>query len=60
MNIFAQLIARQLSLPAEGVENTLALLDLGCTIPFIARYRKERTGNLNEVQIAQISDSYDP
>ncbi len=59
MNIFAQLIARQLSLPAEGVENTLALLDLGCTIPFIARYRKERTGNLNEVQIAQISDSYD-
>ena len=59
MNIFAQLISKQLNLPKEGVENTLALLDLGCTIPFIARYRKERTGNLNEVQIAQISDAYD-
>ena len=59
MNIFAQLISKQLNLPETGVENTLALLDLGCTIPFIARYRKERTGNLNEVQIAQISDAYD-
>ena len=59
MNIFAQLISKQLNLPETGVENTLSLLDLGCTIPFIARYRKERTGNLNEVQIAQISDAYD-
>ena len=40
-------------------DNTLALLDAGCTIPFIARYRKERTGNLNEVQIAQISELYE-
>ena len=59
MNILAQIIAQQLQLPENGVENTLALLDLGCTIPFIARYRKERTGNLNEVQIAQISSAYD-
>ena len=59
MNILAQLISKQLELPMQGVENTLALLDLGCTIPFIARYRKERTGNLNEVQISQISDLYD-
>ena len=59
MNILAQIIAQQLHLPENGVENTLALLDLGCTIPFIARYRKERTGNLNEVQIAQISAAYD-
>ena len=59
MNIFAQLISKQLTLPEQGVENTLALLDLGCTIPFIARYRKERTGNLDEVQISQISDLYD-
>ena len=36
--------------------NTLRLLDEGCTIPFIARYRKERTGGLDEVQIAAISD----
>ena len=59
MNIFAQIISKQLGLSENGVENTIALLDLGCTIPFIARYRKERTGNLNEVQIAQISDAYD-
>ena len=56
MNPFTQIIAKQLNLPQQGVENTLALLDLGCTIPFIARYRKERTGGLNEVQIAQISE----
>ena len=56
MNIFTKIIARQLSLPQEGVENTLKLLDEGCTIPFISRYRKERTGGLDEVQIAQISE----
>jgi uncharacterized protein len=56
MNIFTKIIAQQLSLPQDGVENTLKLLDEGCTIPFISRYRKERTGGLNEVQIAQISD----
>ena len=59
MNIYAKLIAGQTNLSEEHVANTIALLDLGCTIPFIARYRKERTGNLNEVQIAQISDLYD-
>ncbi len=59
MNIYAKLIAGQTNLSEEHVANTIALLDLGCTIPFIARYRKERTGNLNEVQIAQISDMYD-
>ena len=37
----------------------MALLEEGCTIPFIARYRKERTGGLDEVQIAAISDRYD-
>ena len=37
-------------------EATLKLLDEGCTIPFIARYRKERTGNLDEVQITRISE----
>ena len=56
MNIFTKLIAQRLQLPEQGVENTLKLLDDGCTIPFISRYRKERTGNLNEVQIMQISD----
>jgi uncharacterized protein len=41
------------------VASTLSLLDEGCTIPFISRYRKERTGGLNEVQIASINEQYD-
>ena len=57
-NIFAQLIAQQLNLQERAVNNTLALLDEGCTIPFISRYRKERTGGLDEVQIAAISTQY--
>ena len=58
-NIFAKLIARTLNLQERAVANTLTLIDEGCTIPFIARYRKERTGGLDEVQIAAISDRYD-
>lgn len=56
MHIYAKIISQRLSLPEEAVSNTLALLDEGCTIPFISRYRKERTGGLNEVQIGLISD----
>ncbi len=56
MNIFSKHIAQVLSLPVTAVDNTLALLELGCTIPFISRYRKEKTGGLNEVQITAISD----
>ena len=59
MNTFAHLIAQRLSLSEKSVDGTLALLDEGCTIPFIARYRKERTGGLDEVKIAAISDLYD-
>lgn len=55
-NIIAKLIAKALNLQEQAVQNTLALLDEGCTIPFISRYRKERTGGLNEVQIAAISE----
>lgn len=58
-NIFTQLIARALTLPEQGTANTLQLLDEGCTIPFISRYRKERTGGLDEVQIAAISEMND-
>ena len=58
-NIFAKLIATAMNLQEKAVANTLALLDEGCTIPFISRYRKERTGGLDEVQIAGISDRYD-
>ena len=56
MNTFTPLIASELKLSERSVENTLQLLEEGCTIPFIARYRKEKTGGLDEVQIAAISD----
>ena len=58
-DIFAQLISQQLNIKEQAVAGTLALLDEGCTIPFISRYRKERTGGLDEVQIAAISDRYE-
>ena len=56
IKIFTQLIASELHLSPHAVENTLKLLDEGCTIPFISRYRKERTGGLDEVQITAISN----
>ena len=52
----ASFISHSLSLPLQSVSAVLTLLDEGCTIPFIARYRKERTGNLDEVQITNISE----
>ena len=55
MNQFTKLIAAQLSLGEQAVDNTLALIEDGCTIPFIARYRKEKTGHLDEVGIAAIA-----
>lgn len=59
MNNFSQYIADSLSLDAKRVDNTLQLLSEGCTIPFISRYRKEKTGNMDEVQIAEISNLND-
>ena len=59
MNIFTPFISEHLHIRAEQVDATLDLLDAGCTIPFISRYRKEATGNLNEVQVAAISDLND-
>ena len=59
MNPFTKRIAQVLGLPEKGVDNTLALLEDGCTIPFISRYRKERTGGLDEVQITRIADMND-
>ena len=47
-------ITQQTQLPSKSVENTLSLLNEDATIPFISRYRKERTGNLDEVQIGEI------
>lgn len=56
MNEFTILISKELALPQTGVANTLELLEEGATIPFIARYRKEKTGGLDEVQIGKIND----
>jgi uncharacterized protein len=53
MNILS-FIKSQTNLPLKGIENTVQLLNEDCTIPFISRYRKERTGNLDEVQIGDI------
>lgn len=47
-------ILSQIKLPEQSVKNTIDLLNEDCTIPFISRYRKERTGNLDEVQIGNI------
>ena len=59
MNRFSQYIADSLGLAVTNVDNTLQLLSEGCTIPFISRYRKEKTGNMDEVQVAGISNLND-
>ena len=51
-------ISRELNLDNTAVQNTLLLLNEGATIPFIARYRKERTSGLDEVAISNIRDAY--
>lgn len=56
MNLFTKRISTLLSLPERGVENTIELLNSGYTIPFISRYRKERTGGFDEVRIGEISE----
>ncbi|MBQ1409202.1 MAG: RNA-binding transcriptional accessory protein, partial [Bacteroidales bacterium] len=53
---YINIIATQLNLGVRQVEKTIELLEQGATVPFIARYRKEATGNLNEIQIAAIRD----
>ncbi len=55
-NIFVNIIAERLKLQKIQVQHTIELLESGCTIPFISRYRKEVTGALDEVQIAAISE----
>lgn len=48
-------ISKQVTTPTKNIENTLQLLNEDCTIPFISRYRKDKTGNLDEVVIEQIA-----
>jgi uncharacterized protein len=57
-SILSALIAENLQIAERQVSNTLDLLAEGATIPFISRYRKERTGGLDEVKISDISDEY--
>lgn len=57
--IITSIISKTLNIPAKQVEAVLNLLGDGCTIPFISRYRKEATGGLDEVQIADISNQLD-
>ena len=53
---FYGLIAQELNLRAIQVANTVELLDDGNTVPFIARYRKERTGKMDEEQIRAVEE----
>ncbi len=53
-----QLLAKELSLSPSQVQNALELFAEGATIPFIARYRKERTGSLDEIQLRDLSERF--
>lgn len=57
-SVFAHIIGGAVNISERQVAAVLALLDEGATIPFIARYRKEKTGSLDEVQIAAIQAQY--
>ena len=56
MNTHYKKIASELSIAEKQVSATVELLDEGATVPFISRYRKELTGSLDEVQVANIRD----
>ena len=58
MTDFSKLISSRIGVAATQVAATIALLNENATIPFIARYRKERTGSLDEVQISSIAEEY--
>ena len=57
--MLAEIIAKELQLSVKQVMNTIELLMDGATVPFIARYRKEATGSLDEVAIGNIKDMYE-
>ena len=59
MNQYSLIISQSLNIRQEQAAAVIDLLDAGATIPFISRYRKEATGNLNEVQVAAVSDLYE-
>ena len=53
-----QILSQELSLRPSQIQNALALFAEGATVPFIARYRKERTGEMNEIQLRDLQDRY--
>ncbi|MFZ4399256.1 MAG: Tex family protein [Bacteroidales bacterium] len=55
---YIAILAAEMNVAAWQIEKTLELLDSGATVPFISRYRKEATGTLDEVQVAQVRDRY--
>lgn len=55
MNII-ETLASEMNIPVKQVENTVALLDEGNTVPFIARYRKEVTGGLDDTVLRTLTD----
>jgi uncharacterized protein len=57
--VYIQIISGSLNFNSKQISNTIHLLQEGATIPFISRYRKELTGELDEVQIASVKDIYD-
>ena len=58
-NIIITAIEKDLNLKHRSVTETVSLLENGATIPFIARYRKEKTGGLDETEIRSVFDKYD-
>lgn len=59
MQTIPNLIAEKTGISVSQIQNTIELLDGGATIPFISRYRKERTGSLDEVAITFIKENYE-
>ena len=55
MNI-VEMLAQEMHLKPENVKNVVELIDEGCTIPFIARYRKERTGSMDDQVLRNLGD----
>ena len=56
MQSIAQILASELGQPVQYVENVIALLDEGSTIPFIARYRKEQHGSMDDTTLRKLED----
>lgn len=54
-----QIISKELQLQLQHVNNTIELLKEGATVPFISRYRKERTGSMDEVNVALVKERYE-